>query len=145
MINMIEKILDADIYTYRLTDGSYIVAEEVDIEESTEYSNTIFVTLPAQIVYTEEGYHIVEWNLSSLHDLTELNADNIVSRSEALFELKAHYFKYILLNKERQDERDDTMLSLLEMDNLDEAFLNDFDKQDLNEHIKRWDWKPGNN
>jgi hypothetical protein len=31
------------------------------------------------------------------------------------------------------------------MDNLDEAFLNDFDKQDLNEHIKRWDWKPGNN
>jgi hypothetical protein len=74
-----------------------------------------------------------------------LNADNIVSRSEALFELKTHYFKYILLNKERQDERDDAMLSLLEMDNLDEAFLNDFDKQDFNEYIKRWDWKPGNN
>lgn len=140
---MLDEILEANIYTYRLTDGSYIVAEEVDFEleefeDGDEYTtDMIFVTMPGQIVFTDYGYQIVHWNLTSIHDLTELNVNNIVSRSEAPIDLKSHYFKFVLMNKVKEN---------LEEQLIEQLFTNDaFDKQDLNEHNRRWEWKPENN
>lgn len=138
---MLEQILEANIYTYRLTDGSYIVAEEINIEfddEEEEYnSNVIYVTMPAQIIFTEQGYAITPWNIISIYDLTELNSDNIVSRSEAPMDLKTHYNKFILIQKIKEN---------LEEQLMEKLFTNDtIDKQDFNEPNRRWDWKPENN
>lgn len=138
---MLDQILEANIYTYRLTDGSYIVAEELEFEfesEEEEYdTNVLLVTMPGQIVFTNYGYQIIHWNLTSVHDITELNVNNIVSRSEAPIDLKSHYFKFILINKMEESSEEQLFENLLTND--------PFDKQDLNEHHKRWEWKPGNN
>lgn len=140
---MLDQILEANIYTYRLTDGSYIVAEELDfdleeLEDSDEYqSSVIFVTIPGQIVFTDYGYQIKHWNLTSIYDLTELNVNNIVSRSEAPIHLKSHYLRFVLINKIEEN---------LEEHLIEDLFTNDaFDKQDLNKHNRRWEWKPENN
>ena len=138
---MLDQILEANIYTYRLTDGSYIVAEEIDVEPEEfdeEYeSNVLYVTMPGQIIFTEEGYSISYWNLTSIHNLTELNADNIVSRSEAPIDLKSHYFRFVLINKLKENLEEQLIENLFNTDA--------FDKLDSNEHNRRWEWKPENN
>ena len=137
---MLDNILESNIYTYRLTDGSYIIAEELDfeIENEDEYpANMIYVTMPGQIIFTDYGYQIASWNLTSINDLTELNVNNIVSRSEAPLDLKSQYFQYILINKQNDDIEEELMKHLFDTDA--------FDKQDLNDHNRRWEWKPENN
>lgn len=142
MDEMLEKLMETDIYTYRLVDGSYIVAEELEIEEDEDVAQIIFITVPGQIVYTEEGYHITEWNITSVYDITELNSNNIISRCEATFELKSHYLKYVLLHKREQDSKDAMMESFFK------GSVDMFDglvEKDLKESKRRWDWKPENN
>lgn len=137
---MLDQILEANIYTYRLTDGSYIVAEEINIEfdDDEEYdSNVVYVTMPAQIIFTKHGYAITPWNIISIHDLTELNVDNIVSRSEAPINLKAYYAKFMLIQNIKENLEEQLMEKLFTDDTID--------KQDFNEHNRRWEWKPENN
>lgn len=136
MKDMLEKILETEIFTYRLTDGSYIVAEELESD-----NNVTYVALPAQIVYTDD-YHLTNWNITSAYDLTELNCSNIVSRADAPFELKAHYMKYLMICRSNQDEVDERMKSLFDMD--DDIF-GELDEQIPIEHSNRFNWKPENN
>ena len=141
MNEILEEMMETDIYTYRLTDGSYIVAEELDIEYD-DTGQIIFITIPGQILYTDKGYHIMELNITSVYDITELNSNNIVSRCEATFELKAHYLRYVMMNKTYQDSKDDIMESIF---NGDEDIFNHLVNKDLKEPKRRWDWKPENN
>jgi len=139
---MLEKLMETDIYTYRLTDGSYIVAEELEMEEDANVGQIIFITVPGQIVYTEDGYHITEWNITSVYDITELNSNNIITRCEATFELKSHYLKYVLLHKREQDSKDNIMENFFKS-NID--IFDNLVEKDLKKSNKRWDWKPENN
>jgi len=141
MNEILEEMMETDIYTYRLTDGSYIVAEELDIEDD-DTGQITFITIPGQILYTDKGYHIMEWNITSVYDITELNSNNIVSRCEATFELKAHYLRYVMMTKTYQDSKDDIMESIF---NGDEDIFNHLVNKDLKEPKRRWDWKPENN
>jgi hypothetical protein len=142
MKEMLEKLMETDIYTYRLTDGSYIVAEELEMEEDANVGQIIFITVPGQIVYTEDGYHITEWNITSVYDITELNSNNIITRCEATFELKSHYLKYVLLHKREQDSKDNIMENFFKS-NID--IFDNLVEKDLKKSNKRWDWKPENN
>jgi hypothetical protein len=142
MKEMLEKLMETDIYTYRLTDGSYIVAEELEMEEDANVGQIIFITVPGQIVYTEDGYHITEWNITSVYDITELNSNNIITRCEATFELKSHYLKYVLLHKREQDSKDNIMENFFKS-NID--IFDNLVEKDLKISNKRWDWKPENN
>lgn len=140
MKEMLDQILETEIFTYRLTDGSYIVAEEVHVEDGI-----IYVTLPAKIVYAND-YYLTNWNLTSAHDLTELNINNIVSRADAPFDLKAYYFKYLMVCRSNQDLIDEQIESLFDMDDDDDDnIFNGFNQQDLNKHSNRFNWKPENN
>ena len=135
MKDMLEKILETEIFTYRLADGSYIVAEEIESND-----NITYVALPAQIVYADD-YHLTNWNITSAYDLTELNCSNIVSRADAPFELKAHYMKYLMMCRSHQDEVDEQMESLFDMDDI----FGELDEQIPSEHSNRFNWKPENN
>jgi hypothetical protein len=118
------------------------VAEELEMEEDANVGQIIFITVPGQIVYTEDGYHITEWNITSVYDITELNSNNIITRCEATFELKSHYLKYVLLHKREQDSKDNIMENFFKS-NID--IFDNLVEKDLKKSNKRWDWKPENN
>ena len=148
-------VMNAPIYTYRLTDGSYIVAEELtpDLlsEKEEEFiDDMVYCTMPGLIVFTESAYSIMSWNITTTTDITELQYSNIVARSEAPPDLKLNYFKFVVNCKSYEREQGDDIIDDL-FEEFKETFIpiDDLDKQDSNEvtdiYKKRWDWKPGLN
>lgn len=149
-MSLIDNILQAEIYTYRLNDGSYIVAEEINVEQEEDTDNDDFhhvsITCPAALFMLESGIVLTDWNFTDVFDITELNPDNIVSRSEAPVELKIHYFKYVAKAKLRQEEKDESFEELLSLlDEYDKSNNDAFDKLDSFPYSKRWEWSPNNN
>jgi|MDSV01.1.fsa_nt_gb hypothetical protein len=129
-----EHINDADIMSYRTTDGSYIIAEEVDYEEAL---NITYVASPLELIISGRGKsHLKPWLMSDEAEVVEIFGDKIVGRTETPFELKMHYHRYFIT------ERLMGILTKQEMETLlNEMFKPEVDKQDLTEDNE---WIPDN-
>ena len=129
-----EHINDADIMSYRTTDGSYIIAEEVDYEEAL---NITYVASPLELIISGRGKsHLKPWLMSDEAEVVEIFGDKIVGRTETPFELKMHYHRYFITEKLMG------ILTKQEMETLlNEMFKPEVDKQDLTEDDE---WIPDN-
>ena len=96
----LKKLLnETDIISYRTTDGSYIIAEEIDYEESL---NVTYVASPLEFVMEESGRgYLKPWLISDEEEVVEIFGDKIVSRAVTAFELKMHYHRYFIMEKLR--------------------------------------------
>lgn len=151
--NTFYNILNAPIYTYRLTDGSYIVAEEiqrndeVEEEDEEEVYDVLLCLMPGLINCDDQGFSIRPWNITTTSDLTEILYSNVVSRSEATPEVKLKYFELIVGNKNVEPTRDEAYLADL-LEEFKETFvpIDAIDNQDSSPSSdrwsKRWDWDP---
>jgi hypothetical protein len=143
-------ILSAPIYTYRLTDGSYIVSEEIEIqtlEEDFEKENlsedVLYCVIPGVLVFDQDGFIIKPWNITTTKDLTEIQKRNVVCRSEATYEVKLKYFEFMVGNRNLEPDEDSEYL-----DDLFEMFKDTFTQIESQSpakespYKKRWDWNP---
>ena len=145
------QISKAEVFTYHLVDGSYIVAEEFDYDEK---NNVIFTTAPAKVITRKHGYALMDWSIIDCDEITQLMADKVITRSEAPFELKKHYNRFLLAIKLRHHLDDDELQEVLDesFKSLDELVSNDSDEdeeeeedfnvEDTETHKRRFEWKP---
>lgn len=115
---------ETDVMSYRTTDGSYILAEEIDYEESL---NITYVAGALELVIdTMSGKSFLKpWLMSSDEEVVEIFGDKIVGRAQASFELKMHYHRYFITEKLMG------ILTQKEMDMLlNDMFKPPVDKQD---------------
>ena len=146
--DLFQQIARADVFTYHLVDGSYIVTEEFDYDER---NNVIFTTPPAKLIHRKDGYALMDWTIVDGDEITQLMADKIITRSEAPFELKKHYNKFLLAGKLRNHLDEDELRQMM-----NESFntIDGFDSEDSYEdeedihveetetHRRRFEWKP---
>jgi len=137
-LDIFDNIKDTEVHTYHLTDGSYIIAEEVDFEEE---NNVIYIVLPAKLERTSYGFKFGIYTIGDIDDVTELNTRAIVTRTEAPFGLKCDYLRYIIANKVRRDMIEEALEKMEEENMLFDAFDSNVDKP----HKNRLTWKPENN
>ena len=146
--DLFHQISKAEVFTYHLVDGSYIVAEEFDYDEK---NNVIFTTSPAKIITHKNGYALMDWSIIDSDEITQLMGDKVITRSEAPFELKKHYNKYLLAIKLRHHLDHDELQEVLNesFNSLDEFDSNDsdedeaeFDVEETEKHHRRFEWKP---
>ena len=131
------QISKAEVFTYHIVDGSYIVAEEFDYDEK---NNVIFTTAPAKIITRKNGYALMDWSIIDSDEITQLMGDKVITRSEAPFELKKHYNRYLLATKLVLDE---SFKSLDELDSNDsDEDEEEFNVEDTETHKRRFEWKP---
>lgn len=146
--NTFYNVLSAPIYTYRLTDGSYIVAEEIQNEELNEDEelddDMLYCLMPGLILLEEEGFSIRPWNVTSTNDLTEIQFKNVVCRSEAVPEMKLKYFELIVGNRNIEPDREDVEYLDELLEEFKETFTQIESKSPAKEspYKKRWDWNP---
>jgi len=81
------------IVSYRLVDGSYIIAEEVDSEEE---NNVMYIASPLQLILTEKTQKsfLRPWINCDEDELVTIAGDKIIGLSETPFSLKLHYHRY---------------------------------------------------
>lgn len=140
MDELYNSLFSEDLITYRLSDGSYIIAEEVEIDEK---SGAIFVVNPLELIRSQSVV-LRPWMIVEEDDFIELNSSNIVARSSTSPLLASYYLKYIsyqkLLNNIHDIEKDSIHQdSNDEVDNLDsfEDYFSKLNKQSNS----RWEWK----
>ena len=134
--DVLEYLITAEIYTYRLSNGDVIIAEEVYEHED----DRLFVSVPALLVSLldtdhDQDFALAPWEMFPSSSLVELNSNNIISKVESTMSLKAHYFNFVLCNKDTSNPDDE----------LDEAFdiLDDFITNNCSfDYSQRWQWKP---
>jgi len=135
-----EDMFSENLATYKLTDSSYIVAEELEVDPET---GSIYVANPLEMIRENGGMRLRPWILVDTDEIVELNALNIMCRTEAPKVISKYYLKYIAYDKlidniQKLDDEDDLDTDD-ELDNLDSTY-NFFDK--LNSPTNsRWDWK----
>ena len=137
-LDIFDNIEETEVHTYHLTDGSYIIAEEVDYEEEHDIT---YIVLPAKLERTHYGFKFGIYTIGDMDDITELNTKAIVTRTEAPFALKCDYLRYIIANKLKNDRIEEEIERLEEENNLFDAFDSNVDKPYKN----RMNWKPENN
>ena len=99
-----------NIYSYRLSDGSYIMAEEMEYDS---YFDVLFLDLPVLIKQKRSGIIALEkWN-------------KIIAKTEAPVSLKRDYIKYNFLDKLHGTMDEDEFKSMV-----DEIHSYDLDKKD---------------
>lgn len=146
--DLFHQISKAEVFTYHLVDGSYIVAEEFDYDEK---NNVIFTTAPAKLMQHRDGYVLADWTIVDSDEITELMADKIITRSEAPFDLKTQYNKFLIATKLRGHLNSEELEKVLnEAFNPFDVFdSNDsdedeaeFDVEETEKHHRRFEWKP---
>lgn len=136
--DIFNNIEETEVHTYHLTDGSYIIAEEIDYEE--EYDVT-YLAMPAKLERTIYGFRFGIYTIGDIETITELNSKAIVTRTEAPFALKCDYLRYIIASKLRNDKIEEEIEKLEEEINSFDAFDSNIDNPWKNRMV----WKPENN
>jgi hypothetical protein len=92
-----DYINDCPIQSYRLVDGSYVIAEEVDHDVDT---NVLYIAGALSFEFGNRGKGFLRpWLDTQDDDLIQLVGDKIVGRSDTPFELKLHYHRYFVMDK----------------------------------------------
>jgi len=102
-----ESIYDVEITSLRLSDGSYIIVEEIDFDEEI---NVLYVSSPVSLVADLDGgnYRLKEWMLFAEDEIVEISGNHIISRSETPIYLKKAYMKFRFL-KVLHDQQDNSL------------------------------------
>jgi len=136
-----EELYGENLFTYRLSDGTYLIAEELDVDED---NGAIYVANPLELIRDSTMVKLRPWVIVDQDDIVELNSTNIISRSNSSEAVISYYLKYIAYEKLltnisnidkdvlNQDDND-------ELDNLD-SMDDFFDKLNKSSEC-RWDWK----
>ena len=135
-----QYLAECQIQSYRLVDGSYVIAEEIDHDT---YENVLYVASPLQLEISMLGKtYLRPWLDTENDDLVQLAGDKIVGRSDTPFELKLHYHRYFLADKLKD------VLTPKEMESVMKDLLKPpVDKQDLTEEEDTYygeEWKVDN-
>jgi len=101
---LMEGADDIKIYSYRLNDGSYIMAEELEYDP---YFNVLFLDLPVLINVKRNGsIALFKWMFQSEYEEEnlppqpiELQCNKIIAKTEAPITLKRDYLKFNFLDK----------------------------------------------
>lgn len=127
------------IVSYRLVDGSYIIAEEVDSEEE---NNVMYIASPLQLILTEKTQKsfLRPWIDCDEDELVTIAGDKIIGLSETPFSLKLHYHRYLLFQRIQKVLSDDEL-----EDALKEMFNPQVDNQDfMDDEGEDWKTEPTN-
>ncbi len=127
------------IVSYRLVDGSYIIAEEVDSEEE---NNVMYIASPLQLILTEKTQKsfLRPWIDCDEDELVTIAGDKIIGLSETPFALKLHYHRYLLFQRIHNVLSDDEL-----EDALKEMFNPQVDNQDfMDDEGEDWKTEPTN-
>ena len=148
-----EYLYDCNIMSYRLVDGSYIIAEEYDVDDST---NVVSIVAPLLIEFSSRSgrSYMQPWIMTPEDELVYLSGDKIVARAETTLELKLHYHKYFLVEKLQHVLTDKEIHEVIkqifkpEVDNLDfkENYENFWENDNsINDVHLKWREKYKNN
>jgi len=74
MNDFYDDIFSENLATYKLTDSSYIVAEEVEIDKDT---GSIYVANPLEMIREKGGMRLKPWIIVETDGIVELNSANI--------------------------------------------------------------------
>jgi len=125
---------DINILSYRLSDGSYIMAEEMDYDA---HFDVLFLDLPVLIKQGRRGNISLEkWMFQPEFEEDipaqpiELQCNKIVAKTEAPVSLKRDYLKYNFLDKLHGTFDEDEFQTIL-----DEIHSYDLDKKDSSSDI----------
>ena len=137
-----EDPFQEDLTTYKLSDGSYLVAEELEINSNT---GSIFIANPLEMVRERGGVRLRPWIIVDTDEIVELNSQNVISRSNAPNIISKYYFKFIaydrLINNMEEMMNDkginhDTNDAFVNLDSTQNYF------NELNSPSNsRWNWK----
>jgi hypothetical protein len=128
-------LADIDICSFRLVDGTYLIAENIDTDSD---NNILHIAAPLQLKFSDvdERTYMLPWLDTEEDELVQLSGDKIIGFTETPFELKLHYHKYFIYQKLRN------ILSEGEIDKL--LFGNNkpqVDNQDLMDDYEGEEWK----
>ena len=137
-----EDPFQEDLTTYKLSDGSYLVAEEHEINGDT---GSIFVANPLEMVRERGGVRLRPWIIVDTDEIVELNSQNVISRSNAPNIISKYYFKFIaydrLINnmEEMMNDKGINHDTNDAFDNLDSTqnYFNELNSPSNS----RWNWK----
>ena len=102
---LIEGAEGIDIFTYRLSDGSYIMAEELSYNN---INDVITIDLPVSLNKRKNGQFVLDrWMFQDEMEIEDgittepisLLVDNIIARSKAPTNLKETYIRYNFFDK----------------------------------------------
>ena len=126
------------ICSYRLVDGSYLIAEEV---ERDEQNNILYVAGALELVTEHTGRSYFKyWLDSEDDDLVQISGDKIVGTTDTPLHLKMHYHRYFIVEKLHNVLTPRELKSVLK-----QMFNPPVDDQDLMENIEEGDeWKVDN-
>ncbi len=121
---------EINIHSYRLSDGSYIMAEEMEYDP---HFDVLFLDLPVSIKQGRKGNISLEkWMFQPEYEEDnfppqpiELQCNKIIAKTEAPISLKRDYIKYNFLDKLHGTFDEDEFKSIL-----DEIHSYDLDKKD---------------
>ncbi len=155
--NLYDYMDGLDLMTYRLVDGSYIMAEEVDVDEE---NNVFFIGDPLELIRNSFGFRITPWGFpTDTPELIQLCGDQIITRSEACPELRKYYGQFVskradINNMTEEELREKIDKTFAELDKLDqeEAYNEESEQSEFQEELQpkvikksslnhpRWDW-----
>ena len=135
-----QYLRETEIISYRLVDGSYVVAEEVDHDDM---NNIIYVggALQIEINPMTGRMYLSPWLDSEEDELIQLVGDKVVGRTETPLRMKLNYHRYFIMNKLKN------VLTQAEMESvLQEMFNPPVDNQDLTDEYddEGENWKVDN-
>ena len=87
------QLEEASIFTYHLTDGSYIMAEEVDYDFD---DNIIFIINPVSIDLQANKVQLTQWCITDHSEPIMLRDNAIIATHKAPMTLKRNYFQFNL-------------------------------------------------
>ena len=115
---LIEGVEDLNIVSYRLTDGSYIIGEEIGSDEAFDI---ILMDLPVLVCYDRSGrINLKSWMFQGMDENygkpipVELYTHSIISRSEPPLVLKQEFIKYNFLSEFQKYMTDSELIEAMD-------------------------------
>ena len=101
---MIDNILNeirekVQVVSYILTNGTEVIAEEIDYEE---YSDRYFLGLTLKIVYRDNKVFLETWMKSSSQSPIVLNGSGVVGKAVTSEEVREKYINTIIREELKQ-------------------------------------------
>ena len=128
-----QHMRDAAIISYRLVDGSYLLAEEIDADEE---NNIIYIADALELNVVGSRAYFGLWLDTEEDEMIQLVGDKIIGRAETPLHLKMDYHRYFILQKLKNILTKDEISKVVE-----EMFNPPVDNQDFtddNEEGESW-------
>ena len=88
-----DYLRESAIISYRLSDGTYLIAEEVDCDEA---NNILYIVNALEFIQPDESgkSYLKPWLNTEEEEMIQLCGDKIIARVETPLHIKVHYHKY---------------------------------------------------